>query len=92
MSSTTLHAGSAEELWECAVSGEVIDGLPNAVASRPDAVARAMVLNGIVRETVESVIWRCADTAGGAGLDSLRRLVEAAEALCHRMLSSSTTP
>ena len=88
MSITSLQPGTAEELWECAVSGEVIDGLTDAVASRPDAVARAAVLTGIVREIVESVTWRCADTVGAEELDSLRRLVEAAEAHRHCMLSS----
>lgn len=92
MSVTSMHTGSAKESWECAVSGEVIDGLTDAVASRPDAVARAEVLTGIVGEIVESVTWRCADTADASELESLRRLVEAAEAHRHRMVSSRLAP
>jgi len=88
VSITTMITGGAEALWECAVSGEVIDGLTDGVASRPDAVARAAVLAGIVAEIVESVTWRCADTVDAEERDSLRRLVEEAEAHRHRMLSS----
>ena len=55
MSITPLQTGKVEELWECAVSGEVIDALADGVTSRPDAEARAAVLTGIVAEIVESV-------------------------------------
>jgi hypothetical protein len=88
MSITTMITGSAGELWDCAVSGEVIDGLTDAVASRTDPVARAAVLTGMLAEIVESVTWRCADTIDVGERDSLRRLVAEAEAHRQRMLSS----
>lgn len=88
MSITPLQTGKVEELWECAVSGEVIDALADGVTSRPDAEARAAVLTGIVAEIVESVAWRCDDTVDAEERNSLRRVVEEAEAHRHRMRSS----
>ncbi len=58
MSSAIMITGGAEELWECAVSGEVVDGLTDGVASRPDAGRGwRRCWRGSVAEIVESVTW-----------------------------------
>jgi hypothetical protein len=88
MSSSTVVTEGPESWWESAVSGEVIDGLTDGVASRDDAVARAGVVVGIVLEMLEAVQWRCADRAESGELESLRRLVQAAEAHRERMRST----
>ena len=87
MSSGSVVSEAAESWWEEVVPGEVIDGLTDGVALRDDAVARAEVVAGIVREIAEAVQWRCADRAGAGEIESLRRLVSAAEA--HRELMRS---
>ena len=87
MSIDTTVAVSAEQLWECAVSGEVIDAITDGVASRAGAVERADIVSGLVQEVLEAVAWRCAIDVDTEELESLRRIVDEAEAHRDRMSS-----
>lgn len=91
MSIVSVVAEGPESWWENAVSGEVIDGLTDGLASREDAVDRAGVVVGVVLEILEAVRWRCADRAESGELESLSRLVEAAEAH-HELMRSAHEP
>jgi hypothetical protein len=89
MSVSTTVAASVEELWECAVPGEAIDGITDEVAARAGAVARADVVSGVVHEILEAVAWRCAIDVDTDELESLRRIVDEAEAHRDRMTCRS---
>jgi hypothetical protein len=91
MSVSTTGAVSTEELWECAVPGEAIDGITDEVAARAGAAARADVVRGVVDEILQAVAWRCAIDADTGELESLRRIVDEAEAHRDRMTSRSAT-
>lgn len=88
MSSASVVAEGPESWWEDAVTGEVIDGLTDGLVSRDDAVDRAGVVVGVVLEIIEAVRWRCADRVESGELESLGRLVEAAEAH-HELMRSA---
>ena len=89
MSIDSTVAASAEQLWECAVLGEVIDAITDGVASRACAVERADMVSGVVQEILEAVAWRCAIDVDTEELESLRRIVDEAEAHRDRMSSRS---
>ena len=89
MSINTTIAPSAEQLWDCAVLGELIDAITDGVASRTGAVERADMVSGFVQEILEAVAWRCAIYVDTEELESLRRIVDEAEAHRDRMSSRS---
>ena len=69
------------------LTGDLIDGIAEAVASPPDPSARADAISSLVREVYETMEWLHGAGVQNEELTSLSRLVTEAQAHQQRMSS-----